>query len=96
MKDVSTLSMSRAMQDSDVETYAIVIKEVEDHDGVGMPILAKISNVLAKYVDLMPDELPKVLLPRCAVDHHIELDLGKQTLAKVPYRLSRMELEELK
>eukprot|EP00253_Pinus_taeda_P026220 PITA_26220 len=44
----------------------------------------------------MPDELPKKLPPRCAVDHSIDLDPGKQPPTKAPYRLSRPELEELK
>ena len=52
--------------------------------------------MLTKYAELMLDELPKKLPPRCAVDHSIELELGKQPLAKAPYRLSGPKLEELK
>ena len=61
-----------------------------------MLIPAEIFDVLAKYVDLMPDELPKTLPPRCVVDHSIELEPGKKPPTKSPYRLSRPELEELK
>lgn len=55
VQHVSALSMSRVMRESDVETYARVVKEVEDDDGVGTPIPAEIFNVLAKYAYLMPD-----------------------------------------
>ncbi len=83
------------MKESGVETYAVMFKGVEG-DAVGTPVPAEISKVLDKYVDLMPDELPKKLPPRCAVDHSIELELGKEPPAKAPYRLSGPELEELK
>lgn len=83
------------MKESDMETYRVMFKGVEG-DGVGMPIMDEISKVLAKYVDLIPDELPKKLPPRRLVDHSIEFEPGKQPLAKEPYRLSRPKLEELK
>lgn len=83
------------MKESDMETYAVMFKDVEG-DGVGTPVPAEISDVLTRYADLMPNELPKKLPPRRAVDHSIELEPGKQPLAKAPYRLSGPELEELK
>ena len=92
---VSAPSMSKAMKDPGIETFATVIRGVED-DGVGTPIPTEISDVLERYADLMPDELPKVLPPRRAVDHAIELEPGKEPPAKAPYRLSGPELEELK
>jgi len=92
---VSALSLEKAMKDSNMETYAVMFKDVEG-DGVGTPIPAEISEVLTKYADLMPDELPKKLPPRRAVDHSIELEPRKQPPAKAPYRLSGPELEELK
>eukprot|EP00253_Pinus_taeda_P023421 PITA_23421 len=95
VEHVSALSLEKAMKESDMETYAVMFKGVEG-DGVGMPVPAEISEVLTKYADLMPDELPKKLPPRHAVDHSIELEPRKQPPAKAPYRLSRPELEELK
>jgi hypothetical protein len=44
----------------------------------------------------MPEELPKGLPPKRAVDHKIELILGTRPLAKAPYRMSPKELEELR
>ena len=96
VQHVSALSLEKAMWESDVETYVTVIREVDSDDGVGMPVLAEISEVLAKYANLMPDELPNKLPPRRAVDHSIELEPGKKPPAKAPYRLSGHELEELK
>ena len=93
VQHVSALSLEKAMKESDMETYAVMFKGVEG-DGVGTPIPAEISDVLTEYVDLMPDELPKKLPPRRAVDHSIELEPGKEPPAKAPYQLSRPELEE--
>ena len=95
MQHVSALSLQKAMKESDVETYAVMFKGV-DGDEVGTPISAEISDVLAEYAYLMPDELPKKLPPRRAVDHSIELERGKEPSAKAPYSLSGPELEELK
>lgn len=95
VQHVSTLSLERAMKDANMETYAVVFKDVEE-DGARSPIPAGISDVLTQYADLMPDELPKKLPPRRAVDHSIELEPGKQPPPKAPYRLSGPELEGLK
>jgi hypothetical protein len=92
---VSTLSLEKAMKESDMETYAVMFKGVEG-DVVGTPVLAEISDVLTEYVDLMPDELPKKLPSRRAVDHKIELELQKKPPTRARYRLSGPELEELK
>ena len=70
VQHVSALSLEKAMKESDMETYAVMFKGVEG-DEVGTPISAEISDVLAEYADLMPDELPKKLPPRRAVDHSI-------------------------
>jgi len=85
VQHVSALSLEKAMQELDVETYAVFINEVDSDDGVGTPILVDISDVLEKYVDLMPDELPKELPPRHVVDRSIQLEPGKQPLTKSPY-----------
>jgi hypothetical protein len=62
---------------TDVHT---IIGEV-DEDGVGMPIPSTLADVLRKFVDKMPD----MSYRRCShlghiVDHHIELELGLQTI----------------
>jgi len=84
------------MQRSNVETYATIIREIGEDDGMGTLVPTDIYDVLYRYANLMPEELSKVLPPRRAFDHHIELELGKKPPAKTPYHLSRPELEELK
>jgi len=96
VQHVSTLSMSRAMQRSNFETYATIIRETGEDDGMGMLVPAEIYDLLYRYENLMPEELSKVLPPRREFDHHIELELGKKPPAKAPYCLSGPELEELK
>ena len=44
----------------------------------------------------MPLELPKTLPPRCVVDHKIELVPGSKSPSKAPYRMSPMELVEIR
>jgi hypothetical protein len=53
-------------------------------------------NLLDKFEDKMLDEFPKMLPPRCTIDHQIELESGLQPPARAPYQLSGPELEELK
>ncbi|KAI3469025.1 hypothetical protein Pfo_025688 [Paulownia fortunei] len=55
-----------------------------------------IQNVLEKNKDVMPDELPKKLLPKREIDHKIELELGTKPPAIAPYRMAPPELEELR
>ncbi|KAL0445456.1 UNVERIFIED_CONTAM: RNA-directed DNA polymerase [Sesamum latifolium] len=44
----------------------------------------------------MPDELPRKLPPKRAVDHEIELVPGTKPPARAPYRMSQLELVELR
>ena len=44
----------------------------------------------------MPPELPKTLLPRCAVNHKIKLVPGSKSPSKASYRMSPMELAEMR
>uniref|UniRef100_A0A803NA80 Uncharacterized protein n=1 Tax=Chenopodium quinoa TaxID=63459 RepID=A0A803NA80_CHEQI len=41
--------------------------------------------------DLLPEEIPKVIPPRRAVDHEIELVLGAKPPARSPYRMAPPE-----
>ena len=45
---------------------------------------------------MMPEDLPKELPPRRAIDHKIVLVDGAKPVAHGPYRMSPSELEELK
>jgi hypothetical protein len=63
--------------------------EVEE-GGVGIHIPPKLTNV-----NVMLDELSKVIPARCIIDHSIDLESGLQPPLKTPYQISRLELEEL-
>ncbi|GJP38815.1 hypothetical protein CLOM_g23224 [Closterium sp. NIES-68] len=56
---------------------------------------AKVSALLAKFVDVFPDELPPGLPPSRAVDHRIELEPGSKPVAKLQWRLCPAETEEM-
>lgn len=44
----------------------------------------------------MPSKLPKKLPLRKPIDHHIELVLGVKLPTQVPYRMTPLELVELR
>ena len=54
------------------------------------------ARLLEEFVDVMPPKLPKILPPRHDVDHNIELVLGPKPPSKAPYRMSPMELVEIR
>ncbi|KAL0301855.1 UNVERIFIED_CONTAM: Retrovirus-related Pol polyprotein from transposon [Sesamum radiatum] len=59
------------------------------------PIPGVIKKLLTEFEDVMPDELPRKLPPKRAVDHEIELVPGTK-LPPGPYRMSQPELVELR
>ena len=79
------------------ETFLTTIHEASDGKDVMamVPISEAIFQVLETYIDIMPPELPKRLLPRTEVDHKIDLEPGAKPPARAPYRMSPLELAEL-
>ncbi|KAL2223600.1 UNVERIFIED_CONTAM: Retrovirus-related Pol polyprotein from transposon [Sesamum indicum] len=67
--------------------------EIEETSG---PIPDEIKKLLKEFEDVMPDELPRKLPPKRAVDHEIELVPGTKPPARAPYRMSQPELVELR
>ncbi|KAL2224126.1 UNVERIFIED_CONTAM: Retrovirus-related Pol polyprotein from transposon, partial [Sesamum indicum] len=67
--------------------------EIEETSG---PIPGEIKKLLKEFEDVMPDELPRKLPPKRAVDHEIELVPGTKPPARAPYRMSQPELVELR
>ena len=59
-------------------------------------IIDAIVGLLEEFVDVMPPKLPKTLPPRHAVDHKIELVPGSKPPSNAPYRMSPMELVEMR
>ncbi|KAL0354280.1 UNVERIFIED_CONTAM: hypothetical protein Sangu_1009300 [Sesamum angustifolium] len=70
-----------------------VLIKVEQASG---PIPSVIKKLLKDFEDVMPNELPRKLLSKRAVDHEIELVLGTKPPARAPYRTSQSELVELR
>ncbi|KAL0298947.1 UNVERIFIED_CONTAM: Transposon Ty3-G Gag-Pol polyprotein [Sesamum radiatum] len=68
-------------------------EEIEQASG---PILGVIKKLLKEFEDVMPDELPRKLPSKRAVDHEIELVPGTKPLARAPYKMSQPELVELR
>jgi len=74
-----------------------VLDEYEPKEAAKLVTSAKcIKQVLKKFSDVMPKELPKDLPPRRGIDHVIEVVLGVAPPAKAPYRMSHEELKEFK
>ncbi len=74
-----------------------VLDEFEPKEATKVVSLSKcIKQVLNKFPDVMPEELPDEVPPRRQVDHAIEVMPGMAPLAKAPYRMNHEELKELK
>ena len=56
----------------------------------------EIASMLQQFEDVMLPQLPKKLPPRRAIDHRIELVPGTKPPSQAPYRMSPMELAELR
>ena len=79
--------------------YMLVMRAGEAGDGVAekVELVPKcVEDVLKRYQDVMPEDLPNELPPRREVDHKIEVKPRTEPPSKAPYRLSQKELEELK
>ena len=79
--------------------YMLVMRAGEAGDGVAekVELVSKcVEDVLKRYQDVMPEDLPNELPPRREVDHKIEVKPRTEPPSKAPYRLSQKELEELK
>ncbi|KAL2226520.1 UNVERIFIED_CONTAM: hypothetical protein Sindi_2010700 [Sesamum indicum] len=68
----------------------------DEMEEVSGPITGSIKKLLMEFEDVMPDELPRKLPPKRAVDHKIELVPGMRPPTRAPYRMSQPELVELR
>ncbi|KAL0434610.1 UNVERIFIED_CONTAM: hypothetical protein Sradi_0168900 [Sesamum radiatum] len=67
--------------------------EIEEASG---PIPAVVKKLLKEFEDVMPDELPRKLPLKRAVDHKIELVPGIKPPTRAPYRMLQPELVVLR
>lgn len=56
----------------------------------------QVQELLSKYQDVFPDELPKELPPSRSVDHKIEIIPGSEPPSRPTYQLSLAEMDELR
>ena len=91
---LSAMQVKKGLKKKEV-TYLATLKEEMD-DGSGEPMPKEIKEVLDEFKDVMPPELPKGLSPRREEDHKIELEPGARPLAMGPYKMTPLELEELR
>ncbi|XP_042444160.1 uncharacterized protein K02A2.6-like [Zingiber officinale] len=59
-------------------------------------LLVGVQDILSKFKDVMPSELPKCLPPRRNIDHKIELIPGVVPPVTLLYRMFLLELAELR
>ena len=79
--------------------YMLVMQVGEVGDGITEKVefVPKcVEDVLKRYQDVMPKDLPNELPPRREVDHQIKVKSKTKPPSKAPNRLSQKELEELK
>ena len=75
-------------------TYLAALIEMKQDKYVEVP--DAVAGLLGEFADGMPPELPKTFPPKRAIDHRIELILGLKPLSKAPYKMSPMELAEMR
>ena len=74
--------------------YLAIMIEIKQDNFVEVP--DAIAGLLEEFGDVMPLELPKTLPPRRVVDHKIELASSSKPSSKAPYKMSFMELAEMR
>jgi hypothetical protein len=52
-------------------------------------------HIVREFLDVFPDDLPR-MPPEWAIEFKIELQPGTTLIAKAPYKMSHVELKELK
>jgi len=75
-------------------TYLAALIEVKQDKFVEVP--DAMARLLEEFVDVMAPKLPKTLPPRHFVDHKIELVPSPKPSSKAPYKMSPMELAEIR
>lgn len=94
IKTVNALQLKRLVEPQD-ELFLIRVTNiqnevcVEDHSSEAL----KIMN---EYKDVFPEKLPKSLPPKRSIDHEIKIEPGHSPPSRPTYRLSPLEMDELK
>ncbi|GFZ03498.1 hypothetical protein Acr_16g0001220 [Actinidia rufa] len=86
---ISSMKARRLIQKG---SQAFLCSVVDTH--VSPPTLKDI-HVVREFFDVFPDELPGSLVDR-EIEFYIDLNPGTRPISKAPYRMSPLELKELK
>ncbi|KAL0406139.1 UNVERIFIED_CONTAM: hypothetical protein Slati_3927800 [Sesamum latifolium] len=93
-KNLSAMQFEKGCKRNDPSyLFNLRFDEIEDASG---PISGVIKKSLKEFEDVMPDELPRKLPSKRAVDHKIKLVPGTKPPARAPYRMSQPEPVELR
>ncbi|XP_075670750.1 uncharacterized protein LOC142640510 [Castanea sativa] len=90
---VSAMQVEHGLKKGEMTYLASLIKVKQDKY---VDVLDVVARMLGEFADVMPPELPKTLPPRRAVDHRIELVPRSKLPSKAPYKMSPMELAEMR
>ena len=91
VRQISAIQLKRCMRKG-CQVYAIQVTNLVEKED--KPKLEDFV-VLCDFRDMFVDEIPK-LPPKMEIDFSIELLSGSAPISKVPYRMSLLELTELK
>jgi hypothetical protein len=90
---VSTITIDKALRKGGGVFLATIVDQKVDYYG---DVPKEIASIVQQFEDVMPPQLPKKLLSRRAIDHQIELVPGTKPPSQALYRMSPMELAELR
>ena len=101
--ELSALQFKRVAKKSGTELFLAIVRPVNGDKVVSSKANVSngtehvaVKNLLVKFKDVFPDDLPSGLPPKRDVDHRIELLPGSEPPTKAPYRMSPAQLDELK
>jgi hypothetical protein len=80
-----------------ISTNEVQMMNVEQHTEINRNTEEKVARELyEEFRDVFPEELPKRLPPQREIDHKIDLVEGSLPVSRPTYRMSPVELDELK
>ena len=92
---ISSLQAKRAIQ-KDSCMFLCIVGLINDDDGIRKLVDPRVQSLVEEYSDIFPQELPKELPPERDILHRIELVPGQNPPTWPTYKLSYVEMEELK
>ncbi|CAI7776492.1 unnamed protein product [Closterium sp. NIES-54] len=101
MTRVNAVTMRRAVNKG-IQGYAVHLYEVAttekiaDIDTLCAAVPEELASIIWKYPEIFADDLPVGLPPQRSEDHRIQLELGAQPTVRTHWRLSQLELDELR